>query len=54
VQRLADPHRAPDTAPGTGIVITDSVDAAGGRVRASTSHTACAKLKISAALPTPA
>ena len=43
-------HHAPDSTPSTGISITDSVEAIGGRLRASTSQTGCAKPKISTAL----
>ena len=43
-------HHAPETMPSTGIIITDMLEATGGRLRARISQIACAKPKISSAL----
>ena len=49
MQLLAS-HQAPETTPSTGIIITDMLEATGGRLRAMISQTAWAKPKISSAL----
>ena len=43
-------HHAPETTPSTGIIITDMLEAIGGRLRAMISQIAWAKPKISSAL----